>query len=98
MRTEGNLLWPNVVASWHGLSWELSANAEFVGGRAVGLLMLPRSWVPPFVVLTRAFCGLFRETKSTAKAFAKISRQERALIDAMLPDSAIVGARGMKPA
>jgi predicted house-cleaning noncanonical NTP pyrophosphatase (MazG superfamily) len=45
--------------SWEIIEPSLNADPEFFGGKAIGLLRLPRHWAPPFIILTKRFRRLW---------------------------------------
>lgn len=45
-----------VIGSWEDDIPQVSPeDARFLGGKAIGLLSIPRNWVPPFLLLTQRF-------------------------------------------
>jgi predicted house-cleaning noncanonical NTP pyrophosphatase (MazG superfamily) len=76
----------HILASGAGAG-ELLNDASYVGGKAVGLLRLPVGWVPPFVVLTRAFRDLVLERGGVASALQALSEHEIGTFDNLLHDA-----------
>jgi predicted house-cleaning noncanonical NTP pyrophosphatase (MazG superfamily) len=68
---------PRVIASWSDTSREFVFDVNFVGAKGVGLFRLPPGWVPPFVVLTKAFSELITQSGSVANALTSLTGADR---------------------
>ncbi len=73
-----------IMASWTSSPNYLVEDVNFVGGKARGIFMLPRDWVPPFLVLTREFYVRWRQTLSVIDTFANLPLAEQTLLDEFL--------------
>jgi len=69
------------MASWADSPATLAADCLCVGGKAAGLFRLPKSWVPPFLVLTSAFYSFWRSTKDVGRALDALESAEKVLLD-----------------
>ncbi len=77
---ETRKLHPSVLSSRHEYPWEVTADASFVGGKAVGLFLLPTTWIPPFVVLTRNFCSQWSPTHKSRDILTAVCSADRAML------------------
>ena len=88
---------PLIVASWKTYSKNLTDDAGFVGGKACGVFRLPRDWVPPFIILTRAFFEQWTEKPNAVTIFANLGTAEQTLLaellDRIVPSFTGGGAR-----
>ena len=75
---------PSVVASWTANAASVTADAQLIGGKAVGLFRLPQAWVPPFVVLMTRFAELFQAVQSVRGALTQIPADQLSLLDHFL--------------
>lgn len=73
-----------IMASWTSSPNYLVEDVNFVGGKARGIFMLPRDWVPPFLVLTREFYVSWRQRLSVIDTFDKLPLAEQTLLDEFL--------------
>ena len=72
---------PAIIASWTTYPTHLVEDAGFVGGKARGVFRLPRDWVPPFVVLTKAFFESWTQRLNVVNVFANLPPTEQTLLD-----------------
>lgn len=70
-----------VIGSWEECPPVAPISAEVLGGKALGLLHIPVSWVPPFVVLTKHFRELWDRSSSASVAVTKLPSEETAVLD-----------------
>ena len=75
---------PAVLASWEAIPSTLRDDASFLGAKATGLLSLPPTWVPRFVILTRKFYEMWQLTRSASAALQNITQAEQDLINQFL--------------
>jgi hypothetical protein len=75
---------PRILASWTDFPATLVADCRCVGGKAVGLFRLPRSWVPPFLILTSSFYSLWRSERNVGRALRALESTDRTLLDDFL--------------
>lgn len=76
---------PFLVASWAAPGTGLPLDTQEIGEKAAGLLRLPASWVPRFLVFTSRFADLVRSTGSSLyDTLLALPGGERALLDEML--------------
>lgn len=71
-----------LLPSWDGIS--ACGSPEVIGGKAVGLLAIPRDWTPPFVVLPTWFTALWRQTGSAAAALATLAAPAQGALHELL--------------
>ncbi|MGA9996860.1 MAG: nucleoside triphosphate pyrophosphohydrolase [Pyrinomonadaceae bacterium] len=76
-----------VIASWETIPSRVSASRSFIGGKAEGLLRLPREWIPELVVLTKEFCNAWQEKKVALNILNELSANEQNLIAKLLRPS-----------
>lgn len=77
---DGGDIWPCVLASWAQNPETLAADRLYVGGKAAGLFKLPRQWVPPFLVLTKAFHSLWQTQRDVVRTMQSLADEDRALV------------------
>jgi predicted house-cleaning noncanonical NTP pyrophosphatase (MazG superfamily) len=75
---------PSVLASWEAIPSRLRGDASFIGAKANGLLLLPSTWVPRFVILTEQFYQMWHRTHSANEVLQNISQSERQTVDEFL--------------
>ena len=72
---------PAVIASWCSYPPHIVDDSALIGGKAKGLLTLPREWVPPFLVFTKAFCSQWSKVKSAAALLRTLRAEEQSLVE-----------------
>ena len=71
---------PIILASWLDYPPALLTDHEYVGAKAAGLFRLPREWVPPFLVLTRAFYASHKLNNGRTHGLGSLSHQDNQLL------------------
>jgi len=68
-----------IIRSWETpLTHEF--NNEFIGIKASGLLLLPKEWTPPFIVLTKSFYKLWNDNKETKNILTLLTKSEQKML------------------
>lgn len=75
---------PSVLASWEAIPSHLRDDVSFIGAKANGLLLLPSTWVPRFVILTEQFYQMWCRTRSANEVLEHISQSEKQTLDELL--------------
>lgn len=75
---------PSVLASWEAIPSHLRDDVSFIGAKANGLLLLPSTWVPRFLILTEQFYQMWCRTRSANEVFEHISQSEKQTLDELL--------------
>jgi len=73
-----------VFVPWKRPTQAGSFSSAQIGAKALGLLSLPREWVPPFIVLTSEFHSLWLAKGSVRSAFDALSPHDSAELTAFL--------------
>jgi hypothetical protein len=79
-RDREDTLWPCVLASWQDAAANFTSNGDLIGAKALGLMQLPRAWVPPFLVLTRTFHSIWKAKRDVMRQFRELPASERELL------------------
>lgn len=78
-----------VIGSWEDRPSKVSPeDAQFLGGKAVGLLSIPREWAPPFVLLTRRFRAEWNQLSSASSVLKQLPSRDRATMRRLLETAA----------
>jgi hypothetical protein len=72
-----------VLASWDAIPLTFR-DPSFLGAKAMGLLSLPSTWVPHFVILTKEFYDMWSRARTASKVFQDISEFETRILDEFL--------------
>jgi predicted house-cleaning noncanonical NTP pyrophosphatase (MazG superfamily) len=73
-----------LLASWRSADLPDLAIPAVAGAKAGGLVALPGTWVPPFMVFGARFAELQRSAGSAAKAWLRMSETDKALLSTFL--------------
>ena len=71
---------PPIIASWRSYPSHIVDDSQLIGGKARGLLTLPREWVPPFLVFTRTFCSQWLEIRNAAALLLRLRTEDQSLV------------------
>jgi len=86
---------PRVLTSWQSYPTGWTADSTYVGAKAAGLFLLPRIWVPPFLVVTSSFHSVFDEIETITLSEA-LRQDERQLLETFLHWPSQTGGRPSK--
>lgn len=75
---------PQIIASWKDDTKLLAGDTALIGAKAAGLLKLPRSWTPEFVVFTAEFYRCAQEAGGALAALHSLPREENELLQELL--------------
>jgi predicted house-cleaning noncanonical NTP pyrophosphatase (MazG superfamily) len=83
-----------VIGSWEDHLPQVSPEAaEFLGGKAIGLLSIPRNWVPPFVLLTKRFRVSWDKQSNASSVLTQLPLKDRSIVQRFLEIAADAGSR-----
>ena len=76
-----------VLASWEKIPSSITADRSVIGGKAEGILALPREWVPEFVILTRHFYDDWLKRRDSFEVLTNLPASEQNIIATLLQSS-----------